>query len=454
MRSARAKVLHEVAGRPMAAHVLDAARALRPAAILTVIGHQANEVRAALDGMSDSFVLQSEQLGTGHAVLQAAPLLRGPRSETLLILNGDLPSVRPATLRALLATHRRLKADLTVMTTVLDDPSGYGRIVRGSRGEIARIVEDKDATPAEKRIREINAGIYCARTAALIPQLERLRPSNAQREYYLTDAVARLIASGKKVAALPHDAPSEVLGVNSRAELASASRTLYARTATRLQESGVTVLDPDRTWVDDRTRIGRDSILYPGILIEGPTVLGERCAVLPGCHLVRVRAGNAVEFRDHSVVVDSVLRDGSSVGPFAHLRPGTVLEENARVGNFVEVKKSRLGRGVKASHLSYLGDADIGEGSNIGAGTITCNYDGKRKNPTRLGRGVFIGSDTQLVAPVVVGDGAYVAAGSTVTEDVPPGALAIARSRQRNVEGWVERKRLEAIEDPPKRPRR
>ncbi len=441
MRSRRIKILHELAGRPMAAHVLEAARALEPLRIVTVVGHQAGEVQEALRGLSDEFVLQAEQRGTGHAVLQAAPLLRARKAATLVILNGDLPALRPGTLRTLVASHRRSGAALTLVTTELDGPSGYGRIVRGNGGRVARIVEERDASPGERKIREVNAGIYCARASALLPELQRLRPTNAQGEYYLTDAVERLIARGQKVVALRVSDPEEVLGVNTRAELARAARLLYARKAAQLEEAGVTILDPARTWIDPRARVGRDSLLCPDVIIEGASVLGRGCVVRPGCRLVSVVAGRDVEFRDHSIVLESRLGDGASVGPFAHLRPGSVLEERARVGNFVEVKKSRLGKGTKAPHLSYLGDADIGPGSNIGAGTITCNYDGEKKNPTTLGKGVFIGSDTQLVAPVVLGDGAYVAAGTTVTRDVPAGALAIGRCEQKNIEGWVKRRR-------------
>jgi bifunctional UDP-N-acetylglucosamine pyrophosphorylase/glucosamine-1-phosphate N-acetyltransferase len=441
MRSSRIKILHEVAGRPMGAWVLEAARALSPSRVVMVVGHQADAVRAAFAGLVDAFVVQAEQLGTGHAVLQAASELRGRAAGTLLILNGDLPSLRPATLRAFVAAHRRNGSDLSVLTTTVDDPSGYGRIVRGRGAALERIVEHRDADTAVRRIHEINAGIYCARTAVLLPALRRLKPRNAQGEYYLTDAFARLTAAGKKVGAVRHAGAAEVLGVNTRAELARAARDLYARKAATLQDAGVTVLDPATTRVDPRARIGRDSVLHPGVLIEGACVLGEGCVVRSGCRLTDVAAGRGVEFRDHSVVQDSRIDDGAAVGPFAHVRPGSILGRDVRVGNFVELKKAHLGRGTKASHLSYLGDAEIGEGCNIGAGTITCNYDGERKNPTRLARGVFIGSDTQLVAPVAVGEGAYVAAGTTVTQDVPAGALAIGRCEQKNVLGWVERRK-------------
>ncbi len=448
MRSRRIKLLHAVAGRPMVAHVLEAARALRPSRLVTVIGHQGDEVRDALAGLGDDFVLQAEQRGTGHAVLKAAPLLKKAGSTTLLILSGDVPTLRPATLRALVARHRRSGAALTLISAQVADPGGYGRVVRDRSGRVLRIVEHRDATAAERGIREINSGIYCADTTKLLSVLRSIEPRNAQREYYLTDAVHRLLERGEKVFAVPHGDAEEVLGVNTREELSRAGSTLYARKAADLQASGVTILDPSTTRVDPRARVGRDTVLYPGVLVEGPSTIGAECVVRSGCRLENVVLGRGVEIKDMSVIEESRLEDGASAGPFAHLRPGTLLEPGAKVGNFVEVKKSRIGRGTKALHLTYLGDALIGPGCNIGAGTITCNYDGVKKHPTILGPGVFIGSDTQLVAPVQVGRGAYVAAGTTVIEDVPAGALAISRAKQTNVAGWVkrheEKQRLEA----------
>jgi bifunctional UDP-N-acetylglucosamine pyrophosphorylase/glucosamine-1-phosphate N-acetyltransferase len=438
MRSKTIKLLHPVAGRPMVAHVLAAARALAPRRIVTVVGHQAAEVRAALDGLSDAFVLQPEQRGTGDAVFRAARSLRASNG-ALLILNGDLPTVRTSTLQTIVSRHRSSSAALTLVGAEVEDSSGYGRIVRGRDGEIRRIVEDRDASPDEKAIREVNCGIYCADPSKLFPALRLLRPDNVQGEYYLTDAVHHLLAGGKKVTALRIARAEELLGVNDRAELARASKLLYARKAAELQASGVTILDPARTWVDPRARIGRDTVLYPDVFIEGASTLGEDCVVRAGCRLTDVVLGRGVEVRDHSVLVDSRVGDKAAIGPFAHLRPGSVLGPEVRIGNFVEIKEAQLGRGTKANHLSYLGDASIGAGSNIGAGTITCNYDGEKKHRTVLGRGVFIGSDTQLVAPVEVGNGAYVGAGTTVTEKVPAGALALSRTRQANIRGWVAR---------------
>lgn len=441
LKSKTIKLLHPVAGIPMVEHVVLAARALGPGRLAVVVGFQAELVRRALGPLVDAFAEQTDQRGTGHAVVQAAAALRGRERLPLLIVNGDLPTLRPATLRALVALHRRRKAALSLITAEVAHPAGYGRIVRDEVGRVLRIVEHKDATAAERTIREINCGIYCADAAKLLKLLRGLRPDNAQGEYYLTDAVHELIARGETVVAHLHDDAEEVLGVNTRAELARAGATLYARKAAALMDSGVTLLDPGRVWVDPRARIGRDSVLYPDVIVEGPCEIGEDCVVRSGCRLDTVRLGRRVEIRDHSVLSDSVVGDGASVGPFAHLRPGSVLEPDVRVGNFVEVKKSRLGRGTKASHLTYLGDADIGDGCNIGAGTITCNYDGTNKNVTTLEDGVFVGSDTQLVAPVRVGKGSYVGAGTTVTMDVPAGSLALSRVRQVNVEGWAARHR-------------
>jgi bifunctional UDP-N-acetylglucosamine pyrophosphorylase/glucosamine-1-phosphate N-acetyltransferase len=440
MRSRKIKLLHEVAGRPMVVHVLEAARVLRPDRLITVIGYQADDVRAATEHLSDEFVVQKEQRGTGHAVLQAAKLLDRRGRSDLLILNGDLPTLKGTTLRGLIDAHRRFQAAMTLVTAELEEPTGYGRIVRDDRGGLRRIVEESDADRATRRIREVNCGIYCSDATKLTKILQRVRPDNVQDEYYLTDAVHQLIAAGSDVAAFLHRDVEEVLGVNTRADLARASKTLYARKAAKLQDTGVTLLDPERAWIDPRARVGRDTVVYPDVIVEGACTIGENCIIRPGTRIVDSVIGRGAEIKDHSVIAESRIGELTTVGPFAHLRPGTVLDAQVRVGNFVETKKARLRTGTKASHLSYLGDTDIGEGSNIGAGTITCNYDGEKKHFTKLGKGVFVGSDTQFIAPVKVGDGAYVGAGTTVTKDVPPGALAVARADQRNVEGWVERR--------------
>ena len=440
LKSKTIKLLHPVAGQPMVCWVARAAAALRPARTVTIVGFQADRVREALTGLCRDFVVQAEQRGTGHAVMQAAPALRGARGP-LLIVNGDLPNLTPATLRSLVALHRRSKAALALVTTDLADPAGYGRIVRDAKGRVTRIVEHKDADAGERAIREINCGIYCAEPSALMAALKKLRPDNAQGEYYLTDAVHALIARGAAVVALKHGDPTEVLGVNTRAELAAAGASIFARKAVELQESGVTLLAASRTWVDPRAKIGRDTLLYPDVIIEGACAIGEDCVIRSGCRLASTILGRGVEVKDHCVVQDSRIGDDVQIGPFAHVRPDSILEAGSRVGNFVELKKTRLGKGSKALHLAYLGDAEIGGQCNIGAGTITCNYDGVNKHRTTLGRGVFVGSDSQLVAPVTVGEGAYIAAGTTVTDDVPAGALALSRVRQLNLEGWVARRK-------------
>ncbi len=436
MRSNTIKLLHPVAGRPMVAWVLDAVKPLKPSRTITVVGYQADRVEAALTDSGSTFVLQKEQRGTGHAVLQAARAI-GSGAGPLLILNGDLPSLRSATLRKLVNAHRRSRSSLTVLTAELPDASGYGRILRDDKGRVERIVEHRDASRAQRRVREINTGVFVANPSKLLPVLRRLRPDNNQGEYYITDAVHALLARGERVGALCHSDAEEVLGVNTRQELAGASRKLFERQAERLQDRGVTLLDAERIWIDPRASIGRDSVIYPGVIVEGPCRIGAECVIRPGCRIVDSSIGTRTEIKDYSIVLESRVARDAAVGPFAHLRPGSILEDNTKVGNFVEMKKARLGRGSKASHLTYLGDATIAEGCNIGAGTITCNYDGTNKFPTVLGKSVFIGSNTQLVAPVKIGEGAYVAAGSTVTRDVPKGALAIGRSRQKNIEGWA-----------------
>jgi len=448
MRSGRVKLLHAVAGSPMVCHVARAAASLRPSRLAAVVGNQADQVVAALRADPDlvaaglTFVTQASQLGTAHAVLQAEPLLKGSKGD-LLILNGDVPLITAGTLRALLRHHRRRGAAATLLTTIVEDPSGYGRVVRDEDGELVSIVEDRDASPSQKRIREINAGLYCADLSVLFGALRQTRRSNAQGEYYLPDLFPILKKRKRRVEAYRHPGTEEVLGVNDRRELADAGKTLYRRRALELMESGVTLVDPDCTYIDPQVTVGPDTVIHPMVRLEGRTRVGSGCTVGTLSHVTDSLLGDNVTLRDMCVVADSKIAEGAVVGPFAHLRPGTVLEPEAHIGNFVEVKKSRVGRRSKANHLAYLGDADIGEGCNIGAGTITCNYDGVRKNPTTLEDGVFIGSDTQLVAPVRVGREAYVGAGSTITKDVPAGSLALSRAQQRVIEGWVKRKQQE-----------
>jgi len=440
MKSATPKVLHPVAGRPMIEYVLETAAALAPETRSVVVGHGAEHVKAALGHHGDvRFLVQEPQLGTGHALMQAAPLLQGA-SGTLLLLSGDVPLLTPPTLRALLDTHREASAAATLLSAVVPDPTGYGRVVRDG-GEVVRIVEHRDASPAERAVREINASIYALDLEPLFGALRRISADNDQREYYLTDLIGIYRGDGRKVAALAADRPDEILGINSRAELAAMSRKVWLARAEALMAAGVTIEDPATTYVDAGVTVGPDTTIKPGVSLQGRTSIGSGCVLHCGVRLEDSTLEGDVVVLDHCLITGAHIAEGARVGPFARIRPETVVERGAHVGNFVELKKTRLGAGSKAMHLAYLGDATIGERVNVGAGTITCNYDGVKKHRTVIEDGAFIGSDSQLVAPVRVGRGAYVAAGSSITEDVPPEALGIARGRQNNIEGWVARKK-------------
>lgn len=424
MNSDLPKVLRRVAGRPMIDAVLDEAEKLLPRTVVVIVGHQRDRVLAHLKSRKRQVrvAVQDPPRGTGDAVRQSLSQL-GDAEGPVLVLSGDTPLLTAASLRFLVSHLHRTRADLCLFTARPENPGTLGRIVR-RRGRLWRIVEVKDARPQELELREVNAGIYCFQAKALRKGLKGLSNENAAGEYYLTDAVATLIKARARVEAIELDDPREAMGVNSSRELALADAVERRRGAERLIDEGATLLDPESTLVGPYVSAARDVVIHPFVVLEGRTSLAEGCEIKSFCDLN-----------------DAVVGPRSTVGPFARLRPGTILEEDVRIGNFVEAKKARLRRGAKASHLSYLGDAEIGEGANIGAGTITCNYDGRNKNFTRVGKGAFIGSDTQLVAPVEVGDGAYVGAGSTITKNVPPGALAISRGTQRNIEGWARRKK-------------
>src|SRR5688572_1639330 len=427
MKSQKAKVLHELGGRPIIAHIVQKAIALQPRKIFVVVGHQAEHVEAAVRSEVNNdervgFALQREQRGTGDAVMSAREVLQGADS-TLLILSGDVPLVREETLRKLVEHHIAAGAACSVLTVKLENPTGYGRVVRDAENRFSRIVEQKDANNEENLIREINSGIYCFDTTKLFTALEQVQPTNQQQEYYLTDAPAILLASGEQVELLVINDAREVSGINSRAELAEFENLMRRSTIRSLMLDGVTFIDPGHAYISATAQIGRDCVIHPDVIIEGSTVIGENCVVRSGSRISNSQIGDNVTIKDHCVIVDSTVESNCSVGPFAHLRMGAHLEEGAAVGNFVEVKKSRLGRKSKSMHLTYLGDATIGTGTNIGAGTVTCNYDGQKKHQTSIGDNVKIGSDTMLVAPVTVGDGAVTAAGSVVIEDVPENSL-------------------------------
>jgi bifunctional UDP-N-acetylglucosamine pyrophosphorylase/glucosamine-1-phosphate N-acetyltransferase len=431
MKSNAAKVLHKLGGKPLIAHACRTASSLDPRHIYVVVGHQAEVVKAAvLEELSAdrvTFVWQHEQLGTGHAVNAAREFLENEHSN-LLVLSGDVPMIRAETLASLVQqhrTHRGRGAASTILTVRLDDPMGYGRIVRNDLG-FEKIVEQKDATEDERRIKEINSGIYCFNTQLLFNALSRVRNDNKQQEYYLTDVPRILREDSEAVSLYLHYDAREVSGINNREELADLEKVLRRRINSRLmRDYGVTIMDPKHTYISEDAKIGRDTIIFPNVTIEGKTEIGDGCEIRSGTRLSNTKIGRNVHILDNCVLTDSIVADNCSIGPFAHLRNEASIEEYARIGNFVEVKKSVLGKNSKASHLTYLGDAEIGENTNIGAGTITCNFDGKNKHQTKIGSNVKIGSDTMLVAPVEVGDNSVTGAGSIVTKDVLPNKLVV-----------------------------
>ena len=440
MKSDLPKVLHEVAGKPMITHVIRLLHGLGVGKIVVVVGHGSKMVRQCLEGSGVVFVEQAEQLGTGHAVLCATSALKGFTGD-VLVLSGDVPLLTRPTIRGLFKIYKKAGSGraMALLTALLDRPTGYGRIIRDDAKRIVRIVEDKDAAPEEKAVKEINTGCYLFDAAFLLENIGRIGASNAQREYYLPDLVRLAVDSGRKVSALTLFDPAEVMGINNRIELAEAGRVMQRRILEALMKSGVTIIDPARTVIGADVRIGRDTIIHPAVNITNSSI-GRASVIEQGAVISDSKLGAEVAVRPYSIIESSQVGRGASIGPFARLRPGNRLAEDVRIGNFVEVKKSRLGRGVKAGHLSYLGDSEIGAGVNIGAGTITCNYDGKKKYLTRIGAGAFIGSDSQLVAPVTVGRGAYVGSGTTVTRDVPAGALVTSRGTEKVIKGWVKRR--------------
>jgi bifunctional UDP-N-acetylglucosamine pyrophosphorylase/glucosamine-1-phosphate N-acetyltransferase len=440
MNSDHPKVLHRLAGRRLLDYVLGSASALAPQSVTVVVGHGADRIQDAYKTATGlRFVVQEPQLGTGHALLQAEPLLRDAKG-TALLLYGDVPLLSGATLARLVAHHQSEGAAATVLTANLERPYGYGRIVR-TNGRIARIVEERDAAPAERGIREVNAGIYALDLEPLFDAIKSIAPQNAQGEYYLPDLIAIYRRRKLGVSTLTVDNPSEIRGINSRSELADVGAIVRQMKNEELMAAGVTLIDPATTYIQADVVVGRDTVIHPHVYLEGRTVIGDACEIHAGTRIVDSTVGNRATIRNYCVITESTLGDETIVGPFAHLRPASDVKAGAHVGNFVELKKTTLGARSKASHLTYLGDATIGEDVNIGAGTITCNYDGRTKNPTVIEDGAFVGSDSALVAPVTIGKGAYVAAGSTIVRNVPPDALGIARGRQENKEGWAKRRR-------------
>ncbi len=442
LKSRRPKVLHEIGGMPLLSHVIAAAgKIVAPADIYVVIGHQAERVRVAVEASGVRFVEQVEQRGTGHAIQCAQAAIEG--YENVLVLSGDVPLIRPETIEQVWNFHRSEQAAMTILTAAPEDPTGYGRVLRRSPDapEVEAIVEQKALAPDQQAIREINSGIYAFRTAALLSHLNKLTSNNTQRELYLTDMASLLRTAGERVVAIQAAEAAEVLGANTIAELIALDATLRRATASRLMACGVTIFQPDTCVIDATVEIEPDTVIEPFVQLLGRTKIGADCQIRSYSVIENCTLGDGVLLRQGCILTESRVGDGAKIGPYAHLRPGSDIGQDAHVGNFVETKKTRLGKGSKANHLTYLGDTEVGEGTNIGAGVITCNYDGVHKHPTHIGNGVFVGSDSTLVAPITVNDGVYIGAGSCITKDVPAGALAVARTRQITKEGWATARR-------------
>lgn len=436
MKSALPKVLHQVGGKPMVQHVLDAAKIAGATNSVAVVGFGAEQVKAVL-GNQVQYALQQEQLGTGHAVMQTADGLADFEG-TVMILCGDTPLLRGQVLAELYRQHLNTGAVATVLTARMPDPKGYGRVIRDAAGKVVKIVEQKDASPQELLVNEVNTGIYCFDRSYLFDALTRINCNNMQGEYYLTDVIGIIVQDGKKVWAVEAENYQETLGINSRVQLAEAEKILRVRKLNSLMDNGVTVMDPDSTFIDEAVQIGPDTVIYPFTWLEGSTVIGSNCEIGPNTRIQDTTIGNGAVVH-FTYAHDCKMGDNVIVGPYVHLRPDTVLGTSVKVGNFVEVKNSSIGDKSKLPHLSYIGDTDMGSGVNIGCGTITVNYDGKKKHRTIIGDNAFVGCNSNLVAPVKVGDSAYIGAGSTITKEVPENSLAVARARQSNIAGWVNK---------------
>jgi len=443
LKSKRPKVLHEIGGQALLLHVIAAAKMIVPAEqIYCVIGHEADRVKTAVEHTGVGFVLQAEQRGTGHALQMVKAWFAmngGDVPQNLMVLSGDVPLIRTETLKQLVEIHSREKAAMTILTAIPESAFGYGRVLRAKEGstEVKAIVEQKDLSSEQHHVREINSGIYCFATKELFAQLDSLSDKNANGEFYLTDAASLLVAGGERVVAIAAESADEVLGANTIAEMMHLDASIRKAAAQRLMAQGVTIFRPETCVIDASVEVGADTVIEPYVQLLGATKIGEDCRVRSYSVIQNSTIANDVLIRNGCVLDEAIVGVGAMLGPYAHLRPGSEIGQGAHVGNFVETKKTRIGRGSKANHLSYLGDAEIGDGVNIGAGAITCNYDGVNKHATKIGDGAFVGSDSTLVAPLTVGAGAYIAAGSCITENVPEGALALGRSRQTTKPGWV-----------------
>ena len=437
MKSDIPKVLHKVGGKPMLQHVIDAAKSAGSAREVVVIGSGAELVMQTISGVE--FVMQEEQLGTGHAVLSAEKNFEQSEG-TVLILCGDTPLLTGELLQKFTAAHESSKCAATVLTAEMPDSTGYGRVIRETDGTFKKIVEEKDATEFEKKIREVNAGVYCFDVKKLFGALAKVKNDNAQGEYYLPDTLTILKEAGETVGVFTADYADETLGINSRVQLAAADRVFRMKKNHELMDAGVTIIDPNTTFIDCDVQIGQDTIIHPNTYIEGKTTIGRECDIGPDIRFTDMKVGNKVKAQ-FSYCHEAEICDGVTLGPYVHIRPGTTIGTDVKIGNFVEIKNSNIGKGSKLPHLQYIGDTDMGANVNIGCGTVTCNYDGKNKFRTKIGDNAFIGCNTNLVAPVSVGDGAYIGAGSTITKDVPKNNLAVARARQTNIEVWKDKRK-------------
>jgi len=436
MKSNLPKVLHEIWGKPMLSYVLDTIKALRVERGIVVVGFGAERIKERFGG-DLKYVEQKELLGTGHALQKTYRLLKD-YSGDIIVVCGDTPLLKVNTLKELIKYHHKKQAEATILTVNLDNPTGYGRIIRDAKGRIVKIVEEADASPKDRKVKEVNTGTYCFKSRLLFAALKELKPENVQKEYYLTDLVDLLVKKDLLVEGLLASSSDEVRGINTRKELAQVAKVLREEILDKLMLKGITIIDPETTFIDAEVIIGRDTIIYPFTILEGKTKIGQDCVIGPSTYLNKVEVGNRVTIQN-SVIRESKVRDGARVGPFSQIRPNSFIGKEVKIGNFAEIKRSRILDKSRVGHFSYIGDTTIGKGVNIGAGTITCNFDGERKHQTKISDYVFVGSDTILVAPVSLGEGAYTAAGSTITKDVPPYALGVGRERQKNILGWAKK---------------
>ena len=439
MKSAMPKVLHKVCGKALCKWVIDASKEAGADMVVTIIGHKADMVRTQIEADTE-IAVQAEQKGTGHAVMQASDFIRETEG-SVVILNGDTPLITAETIKKAIKFHDESGNQATVITAILDDATGYGRIVRNAEGNVVKIVEHKDASEEERKINEINSGMYVFDASSLVYALGKLQPNNAQGEYYLTDTLEILLSSGKKIGAYAIEDNDEIRGINNRIQLNEAETIMRERINRSHMTEGVTMINPSATYIEAGVKIGADTIIGANVELKGSTVIGENCEIGQGSRLENAVIGNGVSVRS-SVILDSEIGDNTNVGPFAYVRPNCKVGSNVKVGDFVEIKNSSIDDDTKISHLTYIGDSDVGKNVNFGCGTVTCNYDGTNKYRSEIGDNVFVGCNTNLVSPVKVGDRSYIAAGSTITEDIPEGSLSIARSRQTVKEGWADKKKM------------